>query len=73
MKKYRVIAKVGNRADGSAHCVKYRVNNLVLFAAFLDREFAGWRWFNVYAHLKGEPGPQVANFTNSNRPQRPFL
>jgi hypothetical protein len=72
-KKYRVIVKVGNRPDGTAHCVKYRVNDLVRFAFFLDVSWPGWRWFNVYAHRKGEPGPQLANFTNSNRPQQPFL
>ncbi len=73
MKKYRVIAKIGNRPDGSAHCVKYRVNNLVLFAGFLDREFPGWRWFNVFAHVPGASGAQLANFTTRSRPQQPYL
>jgi hypothetical protein len=73
VKKYRVIAKVGNWPDGSAQCVKYRVNDLVRFAQFLDERWPTWRWFNVYAHEPGRPGAQLANFTNSNRPQRPHL
>jgi len=35
-KKYKVIAKIRNNPDGSAYCVKYRVNDLKKFAAFLD-------------------------------------
>lgn len=67
-KKYRVIAKIGDNADGTAHCVKYNVNDLVRFAAFLDGQWPSWRWFNVYAYQKGQPGPQLANFTSRSRP-----
>lgn len=67
-KKYRVIAKVGDNPNRSAQCVKYNVNDLVRFAAFLDVSWPGWRWFNVYAYRKGNPGPQLANFTNRSRP-----
>lgn len=64
-KKYRVIAKVS-----SDRFVKYNVNNLIKFTAFLDKEYSGWRWFNVYLYRKGEQGEQIANFTTLNRPQR---
>jgi hypothetical protein len=72
-KKYRVIVKIGDNADGSARCVKYNVNDLVRFAAFLDVSWPGWRWFNVYAYQKGNPGPQLANFTNRSRPAKRHL
>lgn len=64
-KKYRVIAKVS-----SDRFVKYNVNNLIKFTAFLDKEYSSWRWFNVYLYRKGEQGEQIANFTTLNRPQR---
>lgn len=67
-KKYRVIVKIGDKPDGTAHCVKYNVNDLMRFAGFLDVSWPGWRWFNVYAYQKGKPGPQLANFTTRSRP-----
>jgi hypothetical protein len=67
-KKYRVIVKIGDNADGTARCVKYNVNDLVRFASFLDVSWPAWRWFNVYAYQKGKPGVQLANFTNRSRP-----
>jgi len=68
MKKYKVIAKVGNDKF-----VKYNVNNLIKFAQFLDKNFSDWRWFNVYKYQKDSKGEQVANFTSSNRPKSAFL
>jgi hypothetical protein len=56
--KYKVIAKVSDD-----HFVKYRTENLLKFTAFLDKEYSGWRWFNVF--FKGE---QIGNFTKNNRP-----
>jgi len=63
MKKYKVIAKVDNDKF-----VKYNVNNLVLFAQFLDTNFKGWRWFNVYEYTKEGTGKQITSFTSKNRP-----
>ena len=68
MKKYKVVAKVDNDKF-----VKYNVNNLRLFTAFLDRNFNGWRWFNVYRYTKDSTGEQLANFTTNKRPNSPFL
>lgn len=67
-KKYRVIAKVGNDKF-----VRYKVNNLVLFTAFLDRVHTGWRWFNVYQYTKAGDGHQIASYTNKNRPKARFV
>jgi len=68
MKKYKVIAKVENDKF-----VKYNVNNLVLFAAFLDKNFTDWRWFNVYEYKKAGDGIQLGNFTRHRRPERRFI
>jgi hypothetical protein len=67
-KKYKVIAKVDNDKF-----VKYNVNNLVLFAQFLDNNFQGWRWFNVYEYTKDSTGKQIANFTSKNRPDSRYV
>lgn len=67
-KKYMCIAKVGNEKF-----VRYRENNLKLFAGFLDREFTDWRWFNVYEYSRDGDGPQIGNFTKNNRPLKPRL
>ena len=67
-KKYKVIAKVDNNKF-----VKYNVNNLVLFARFLDKKFQGWRWFNVYEYTKDSTGKQIGNFTNKNRPKNKHM
>jgi hypothetical protein len=66
IKKYKVIAKVSD-----TKFVKYNVNNLLLFTDFLDKNFNGWRWFNVYS--KNENREQIGNFTNKNRPTKRFL
>jgi hypothetical protein len=67
-KKYKVIAKVD-----AEKFVKYNVNDLVKFSAFLDENFSGWRWFNVYQYSKESNGLQLASFTNRNRPLNRFL
>lgn len=59
-KKYKVIAKVGGEKF-----VKYNVNNLILFTAFLDRQFPSWTWYNVYDK---ESRKQLSNFTKKQRP-----
>lgn len=64
-KKYKVIAKVG-----SNKFVKYNVNNLKTFTAFLDKDFSSWRWFNVFDKKTRK---QVANFTNKARPTSKHL
>lgn len=60
MKRYICIAKVDDQ-----HFVKYRLNDLLKFTAFLDERWKGWRWFNVYNKQTKE---QIANFTNKRRP-----
>jgi len=60
MKRYICIAKVDDQ-----HFVKYRLNDLLKFTAFLDTRWKGWRWFNVYNKQSKE---QIANFTNKRRP-----
>ena len=67
-KKYKVIAKVENDKF-----VKYNVNNLLLFTEFLDINFSGWRWFNVFEYKKEGNGMQLANFTTKSRPLKRFL
>lgn len=67
-KKYKVIAKVDNDKF-----VKYNVNNLIKFSEFLDKEFNGWRWFNVYRYSSDGLGEQLASYTNKNRPSTPLL
>lgn len=67
-KKYKVIAKVGGEKF-----VKYNVNNLILFAEFLDANFGGWRWFNVYEYKREGDGLQLASFTTKNRPLSRFV
>ena len=67
-KKYKVIAKVEKDKF-----VKYNVNNLLLFTEFLDVNFNGWRWFNVYEYTKESNGTQLANFTTTNRPTKRFV
>lgn len=67
-KKYKVIAKVDNDKF-----VKYNVNNLIKFSEFLDKNFNGWRWFNVYRYDSNGQGEQLGNFTNKNRPIKQFL
>ena len=72
-KKYKVIAKIRNNPDGSAYCVKYRVNDLKKFAAFLDSKWPEWKWFNVYSNSGINKGGQLTNFTKNNRPLTRFV
>lgn len=58
--KYTCIAKVGDD-----HFVKYRLSDLVKFAAFLDDKHSDWRWFNVFDK---ETKKQIGNFTRNKRP-----
>ncbi len=46
-KRYTAIVKIKNRPDGSAHCLKYRFDNLLLFTVFLDKNWNEWKRFNV--------------------------
>jgi hypothetical protein len=61
-KRYTCIAKTGNEKF-----VKYRLNNLAKFTAFLDRKWPNWRWFNVFDN---RTKLQIANFTKNSRPTR---
>jgi ABC-type sulfate transport system substrate-binding protein len=67
-KRYVAIVKIGNNADATALCVKYRFNDLLKFTAFLDKKWPQWRWFNVYSNCGTNKTIQLANFTNKNRP-----
>jgi hypothetical protein len=66
--KYVVIVKIKNNPDGTAHCVRYRVSNLIKFTQFLDKKWVAWKWFNVYSYTGIYKGVQLANFTKDNRP-----
>lgn len=72
-KKYKVIVKIKNNPDGTAHCVKYRVTDLIKFTLFLDMKWNNWRWFNVYSNIGVNKGEQLANFTKNNRPESRFV
>lgn len=73
IKRYTAIVKISNKPDGSAHCVKYRFDDLLKFTSFLDTKWSGWKWFNVYSNKGGNKGVQLGNFTNKNRPVSRFL
>ena len=68
-KKYKAIVKIKNNPDGTAHCVKYRVTDLIKSTQFLDIKWNGWSWFNVYSNIGVNKGVQLANFTKNNRPE----
>ena len=72
-KKYMAIVKIRNNPDGSAHCVKYRFNNLLSFTKFLDNSWTEWKWFNVYSNNSIDKGKQIANFTKFKRPKSKFV
>ena len=72
-KKYTSIVKISNRHDGSAHCVKYRFDNLLSFTKFLDKKWTEWKWFNVYSNTGINIGEQLANFTKNKRPGSRFV
>jgi len=72
-KRYKVIVKIGNKPDGSAHCLKYRVDDLKKFTAFLDQKWSQWKWFNVYSNSGMDKRRQLANFTKFRRPEKRFV
>lgn len=72
-KRYVCIAKVGNHPDGSAHCIKHRLDDLVKYVAFLDEKFPSWRWFNVYCNRGDQKSQQLASFTCYQRPTSRYL
>jgi len=59
-KRYTAIVKIKNRPDGSAHCVKYRFDNLLSFTKFLDKDWAEWKWLNVYSNKDIDKGSGYA-------------
>jgi hypothetical protein len=67
-KKYIAIVKIKNNIDGTAHCVKYRFDDLIKFTNFLDREWPEWKWYNVYSNAGNNKRNQIGNFTKYNRP-----
>lgn len=71
--KYAVIVKVKNNTDGTAHCLKYRVTDLIKFTQFLDKNWTAWKWFNVYSNTGINKGEQLANFTKNKRPESKFI
>ena len=72
-KKYKAIVKVKDNPDGTAYCVKYRVGDLMKFTQFLDKKWAGWKWFNIYSNIGINKGGQIANFTKYKRPGSRFV
>jgi len=62
-KRYTCIVKAGREKF-----VKYRLNDLVKFTVFLDRNWSDWRWFNVFDNRTRR---QLANFTKNERPASP--
>lgn len=71
--KYAVIVKVKNNPDGTAHCLKYRVTDLIKFTQFLDKKWAAWKWFNVYSNTGINKGEQLTNLTKNKRPESKFV
>ncbi len=67
-KKYTAIVKINNKPDGSAHCLKYRFDNLLNFTQFLDENWIQWKWYNVYSNTGLNKGIQLASFTKNKRP-----
>ena len=64
-KKYTCIVKIRNNPDSSAKCLKYRLNDLLKFTSFLDRNYPEWKWFNVFSK---ETKMQIMSFTKNRRP-----
>ena len=60
MKKYTCIVKTGPQKF-----VKYRLNDLIKFTSFLDRNWSAWTWFNVFDN---RTKLQVGNFTKYQKP-----
>jgi len=68
-----VIVKIKNNPDCTAHCVKYRVTDLIKFTLFIDKKWEGWKWFNVYSNTGVNKGEQLASFTKNKRPVSRFV
>ena len=66
-KRYVAIVKLGNHTDGTAHCIKYRFDDLLIFTVFLDKKWQAWKWFNVYSNRGKNKRQQIKNFTNRNQ------
>jgi hypothetical protein len=45
--------------------LKYHVNDLIKFTAFLDANFKTWKYYNVYDYKTKQ---QVGSFTINNKP-----
>lgn len=68
-KRYRVIAKVHRSIPGKPdRCCKWKVNDLISFTRFLDKNYPDWQWFNVFKYAPGDRGQQLASFSKYNRP-----
>jgi hypothetical protein len=67
-RKHIAIVKISNKSDGKAQCVKYRFDNLIKFTIFLDKQWADWKWFNVYSNKGSNKGEQIGNYTKYRRP-----
>jgi len=72
-KRYTAIVKIKNKPDGTAHCLKYRFDNLLNFTKFLDKKWSEWKWYNVYANVGINKGKQLANFTKFNKPKVKYV
>ena len=72
-KIYTAIVKIKNKHDGSAHCLKYRFDNLLSFTKFLDESWSEWKWYNVYSNRGVNKGKQLANFTKYKKPKTKFV
>jgi len=72
-KRYTAIIKIKNKQDGSAHCVKYRFDDLLKFTKFLDVKWGDWKWFNVYSNKGINKGEQLESFTKFKRPKSKFV
>ena len=72
-KRYVAIVKINNNQNGSAYCVKYRFDNLIIFTKFLDEKWPEWKWFNVYSNKGNNKKKQLSNFTKNKRPKEKFV
>lgn len=78
-KKYWVIAKVAcyprcfDRSCQRCEFKKWRCNNLMKFAEFLDLQHPNWRFFNVFEYRKSGDGPRLDSFTRNRRPRTRHL
>jgi hypothetical protein len=48
----------------------WRTNDLLKFTDFLDKEWRGWRFFNVYSN---QTGTELGRFQNNNRPMSKYI